>query len=987
MIEHYGSSVALRDGRGNSLTYSQMAERVQELSFSLSQNPTHPISTGSRVGVFLSPCMDWVCSLLAILRLGATYVPLDATAGLDRLVSIVQDCKPNLVLVNNVTEPESRRFQPLLAPEQVFNIGDIAKSTYQHAVPIAARRATLAALMYTSGSTGVPKGIAMRHDSFRDSIEIMTGKLSYKEGQEVTLQQSSYNFDMSLCQTFLALSNGGALYIVPRELRGDPVAISSIISNKGISFTTATPSEVASWITYGDPMALRKSAWRVVQSGGEPVRDSLVASFRQVSKPDLRLVDCYGPTEITFCCHSREVDWQAGSVPDAIDGAGKGLNIWPNRSCYIIDSNQRPVPAGVAGEVAIGGSGVVPGYLHSELDARGFITDSWASNAFVEQGWTRLHLTGDTGHLSQTDGSLVLGGRIAGDTQVKLRGLRIDLRDIESAIFRAAEGKVSDVYVAVRESKTAGAESLIAFAVLTAPQAFKDLSRLLDGLPLPQYMRPAALMSLEELPTNASGKVDRLALKTIPFPQEQGSPGPLSDDYSQQLSSMESRLLQLWEQVISHEVLSQHTINKESDFFHVGGSSILLVRLRAEAEKTFATTVSLFRLFEASTLGGMAALVDSTATFVAVNPSSGHSGGTSILDVDAVVQPGQSIDWEAETAVSPSLLQMRAAPKLSGKPRVVVLTGATGFLGQAILKHLLEDSIIQKIHCLAVRRDVSADLPVLFDSPKVVVHRGDLAMPCFGLSEDAVSSIFSEAHAVIHNGADVSFMKSYASLKPINVSSTRELVRLSLPHRVSFHYISTASVAQLTREHRWAQQSVKAYPPPPATDGYVASKWASERYLEKVSDQCATAAPPMWIHRPSSIRGADAPQTDLVTNLLQFAKEVRAVPATTAWSGWLDFVSVGSAARQIVDEVCKDQSRPGSVKYLYESGEEVIPLADLGDVLGRETGSKFAQLPVEEWVARAEAQGLSPLLGEFLRAHADVPLIFTRLDKDGGSLS
>ncbi|KAK2030524.1 PKS-NRPS hybrid [Colletotrichum zoysiae] len=978
MIERYGSNVALKDGRGSSLTYLQMAERVKELSLSLIEHQTHPIGIGSRVGVFLDSCMDWVCSLLAILRLGATYVPLDATAGLDRLVSIVQDCKPDLLLVNELMEPEARRFQSLMAPEQVFNIDAVTKSAREHTVPIAAEPGSLAALMYTSGSTGVPKGIMMRHDSFRNSIEIMTDKLSYKEGQDVTLQQSSYSFDMSLCQIFLALSNGGTLHIVPRELRGDPVAISSIISREGITFTTATPSELNSWIRYGDPVALRNSAWRVVQSGGEPVRDSLITSFRQVGKPDLQLVDCYGPTEITFCCHSREVDYQRDTISGATDAEVKGLQTWPNCSVYILDNNQRPVPAGVAGEVAIGGSGVVAGYLHSELDTRGFKRDSWASNEFVENGWTRLQRTGDIGQLIQTDGSLILGERIAGDTQIKLRGLRIDLREIESAIFQAAEGKVSDAYVTVRQSKTTGADCLIAFAVPTASHTPEDLSRILDRLPLPQYMRPAALMPLEKLPTNSSGKIDRLALKSIPFHQERAPQVQLLNDNNQQLNSTESRILQLWEQVISHEVLSQYIINKESDFFHVGGSSILLVQLRAELEKIFERKVSLFRLFEASTLGGMAALLVPTSPVA--DPSSGNIGA-----ITSGIESDQSIDWEAETAVSPSLLQVRVTRRFFGNPSVVVLTGSTGFLGQAILKRLLEDSIVQKIHCLAVRRDVG-ELPKLFNSPKVIIHRGDLATPCFGLSEEVASSIFSEAHAVIHNGADVSFMKSYASLKPVNVDSTRELVRLSLPYHLSFHYISTASVVQLTGEERWEQQSVKAHPPPPAakTDGYIATKWASERYLEKISDQCAL---PIWIHRPSSIKGPDAPQTDLMTNLLRFAKEIKAVPDTAAWKGWLDFVSVESAAMQIVDEVYEDYSWPGNVKYLYESGEEVIPLADLRGVLGRETRSKVEELPMEEWAARAEAQGMSVLLGEYLRAVAGVPLVFTLLEKDGGSWS
>ncbi|KAI3317086.1 PKS-NRPS hybrid [Xylariaceae sp. AK1471] len=980
MIGRYGEKVALRGEHGSMLTYSQMADKVNGLCVLLKKHRPHHIGNGSRVGVFLDPSIDWICCLLAILRLGATYVPLDPTAGIERLLSIVRDCKLDLLIFDESTEQESRRFDLLMAPEQMFNVDAFNSSVHTQAVPIAATPKSVAALMYTSGSTGDPKGIVMQHASFRNNIEIMTNMLSYCEGSAVTLQQSSYSFDMSLCQIFLALSNGGTLYVVPRQLRGDPVAISTIIANEGITFTTATPSELVSWIRYGDPVALGKSAWNMAQSGGEPVRDSLIESFRQVGKHDLRLIDCYGPTEITFCCHSREVDYQHGPVPCPTEADHNGLQVWPNYSVYILDAHQKPVPAGISGEIAIGGSGVVAGYLHSELDARGFLRDSWVPPEFAHHGWTRLHRTGDLGRLSQDDGSLVIGARIAGDAQIKLRGLRIDLREIESAIIRTADGKIADVSVTIRESKTTEVDYLVAFAVPVASQTPEDLSQILDQLPLPQYMRPAAIVPLEKLPTTASGKIDRLALKLLVIPGERGPQSELANHHNESLSTVESQLLRLWEQVISSEVLSQYQINTQSDFFHVGGSSILLVRLRAEVEKSFNITVSLFQLFETSTLGGMAALIA---------PASSQAAQELVPGTNASEQPDQGVYWEMETAIAPSLLQVRVTRRFFGNPSVVILTGSTGFLGQAILKRLLEDSIVQKVHCLAVRRDVS-DLPrELFDSPKVVLHRGDLAAPRFGLSEETASSIFSEAHAVIHNGADVSFVKSYTSLKPVNVEATKELVRLCLPYQLSFHYISTASVVQLTGQETWGQQSVKAYPPSSSTDstspatktsGYIASKWACERYLEKISDQCSL---PIWIHRPSSITGAGAPATDLVTNLLRFARETNAIPDTSAWSGWLDIVSVERTAMQIVDEVYEDYSWPGNVKYLYESGDEVVPLSDLRRVLERETGSSVEELPMKDWVKGAEIRGMNPLLGDYLCAVADAPLVFALLEKEG----
>ncbi|KAI5928470.1 PKS-NRPS hybrid [Camillea tinctor] len=942
MVHRYGNITALTDGQDHALTYTQMAARVNSLATELRKVD---IKHGSRVAIFMEPGVDWICSLLAVLRLDATYVPLDARNGLDRLSSIVQDCKPGAIITDATSQ---HNIQFLGSFQHILNADYVKGTPCSSSIDNNAKSNSVAVIMYTSGSTGVPKGIIMKHHSFRNNIESSTAKWYFREGQETTLQQSSYSFDMSLSQTFLTLSNGGTLHVVPRGFRGDPASISSIIKRHGITFTETTPSEYISWIRYGDIGDLRDSSWRIAVSGGEMVTDALKIAFSDVRMPGLRLIDCYGPTEITFCSNSREVNYQDEPTQGIISS---GLRTWPNYSVYIVDGNMKPVPLGMPGEVLIGGAGVVAGYLHSELNTYGFRRDSFASPDYLEKGWNQVHRTGDFGKLDN-NGSLVLGGRKTGDTQVKLRGLRIDLREIESTIISTAAGKVIDAAVAVRESETTGSEFLVAF--VTTTEVVNDdltLQELLQKLPLPQYMRPSAILRIAKLPTNSSNKLDRLALKDISLPRESRL-----DDGSE-LTETESLLKQAWEIVISQQVLSQHQIRPESDFFHVGGNSMLLVRLRSQIQDQFGVNVTLFQLFDSSTLGGMATLVEKSV------PSVGK----------------ESIDWELETAIDPSLLHIPVEKKFFHTPEVVILTGATGFLGQAILSRLLTDDSVHKIHCLAVRRD-SKELSRIFKSPKVIVHQGDLTLPNFGLTQKEIHQIFSEAHVVIHNGADVSFMKSYQSLKPANLSATKELVRFSIPYGISFHYISTASVTHLTGQDIFEQASVSTYLPS-LEDGYVATKWASERYLEKVSDQCEL---PIWIHRPSSITGDGAPKLDLMTNLLHYSRNMRAIPNTSLWRGWLDFVSVDAVAMQISDEVYEDYSWPGNVKYLYESGDQEISLSDLKGVLERETGTRFETISLEEWVSRAQEHGLHPLLGEYLRGVSGVPIVFPRLIKEGG---
>ncbi|EAW09117.1 putative hybrid NRPS/PKS enzyme [Aspergillus clavatus NRRL 1] len=938
IVERYPTHVALIDGDGRKMSYTEMARRVNTLAVVLLRQD---IGQGSKVGVFMEPGSSWICSLLAILRLDAIYIPLDSRMGLDRLSTIVRDCKPDLLLVDNTTL-SNVALLGLSCP--TLNVDVVSPGSDQQHVPNTAQPSSTAVIMYTSGSTGVPKGIVMQHHTFRNNIETSTEKWDFREGRETTLQQSSYSFDMSLSQTFLTLSNGGTLRIVPKKLRGDPKAIASLITAEGITFTETTPSEYISWLRYGDVDDLRKSKWRIAVSGGETITTNLTGLLRQLEKSDLRLIDCYGPTEITFCSHGREVQY---------DGEGDILSpafrTWPNYSVYIVDSHMKPVPIGIPGEILIGGAGVVAGYVHSELDARGFARNNFMNTMFLENAWTRLHRTGDFGRLDQ-EGNLILGGRIAGDTQVKLRGIRIDLQEIESAILSSGDGKIVDAAVTVRESADSGSEYLMAF-VTTLDAGDLSLERIRQELPLPQHMRPANIITLDQLPMTASNKVDRLALKSLPLP-----PGSHVADTGTDESPSMAKMRDVWATVIPQEVLAHFELGPASNFFQVGGDSMLLVRLQTEINKVFGTSISLFQLFDASSLTGMVSLID-------------HSESTS---------QRSEVDWETETTISPSLLQVPATKRFFAHPAVVVLTGATGFLGRAIVNRLLKDCSVQKIHCVAVRRDPSS-LPDDFKSPKVVLHRGDLTLPQLGLTDRAATEIFAEADAVIHNGADVSFMKTYQSLKQANLEATKELVRLSAPHRLSFHYISSASVTRLAGQESFDQSSVSAFPPS-AEDGYVASKWASERYLEKVSDQCGL---PIWIHRPSSIVGEGAPDTDMMASLLGYSRTLRAIPQTDGWTGWLDFVSADRVAMQIADEVYEDYSWPGTVKYLYEAGDREIPLSDLRGVLERETGESFESIPLEEWVLRAEGQGLHPLLGEYLRRVSGIPLVLPRLVQQG----
>lgn len=259
------------------------------------------------------------------------------------------------------------------------------------------------------------------------------------------------------------------------------------------------------------------------------------------------------------------------------------------------------------------------------------------------------------------------------------------------------------------------------------------------------------------------------------------------------------------------------------------------------------------------------------------------------------------------------------------------------------------------------------------------MYEGDLTLPRLGLPEQLASTIFHEADAIIHNGADVSHLKSYETLRPANVESTKELVKLSLPRRIPLHYISTAGVALFSVRETFEEVTASSTPPPTdGSDGYTASKWASERYLERVNEQYHQ---PIWIHRPSSIvRPLDqtnkggAPGLDLLQNLLKYSRMMKAVPVSKNLRGALDLISVEHVTEGIVEEALENcPEAEGMVRYTHQTGDVDLPISGMKEFLERETGGVIETLPIGEWALKAEAVGL----------HGAVSAAFTNVEDSG----
>ncbi|XDG06192.1 hypothetical protein ABKA04_005807 [Annulohypoxylon sp. FPYF3050] len=880
---------------------------------------------------------------------GATYVPLDVASGLARFSSLD-------------TEVETT----------IINIDALHQSTMALDVSNRTTPESIAAIIYTSGSTGDPKGVALTHHALQSHMEGTIELWGFQN--EVVLQQSAQSFDASIFQVYLALLTGGTCYVVPNTGRGDPCVISELITKEKVTVTVGVPSEYLTWLRYGSHTALRDSEYKMIISVGEPFSVALVRELRLLGKEDLKAVNMYGPSEVTFA--SSAIDVPYFHDPELLQSPAPAGYTLPNYSVYILDEDLKPVPPGVPGQIAVAGA-ISSGYIDDKLlNSFRFVPNAFAHQEWNAQRWSTIHLTGDRGRFEPSTGALMFEGRITEDTQIKLRGIRIELQDIESTIIASADGAISEAIVSARGDP---AEFLVAHVVFSGGSRGSNvngfqryLDQLIQALPLPQYMRPSRTAILDSMPLTDSGKVDRQSIGRLPLAKNHHS----EKDTTGEVGPIEAKLKELWYSVLSSRDLPSQPIDTQSDFFKVGGDSLLLIRLHHEVREAFGINITLFQLFEGTSISGMAATVDNmiSNTFVAQH----------------------DIDWDIETRVDalqyvhlptePESASPGLACQLTTGRKNVVLTGATGFLGRTILASLANNPTIGQVNCVAVRRPERLKS---FANDRVRIYEGDLCEPYLGLNTSEAENIFRDTDIIIHNGAEVSYLKNYASLRSSNVESTKELCRMLLNHRrirtssasfPTFHYVSTVGVAQLnTSISEFRPISVSSFPPPPGcADGYTASKWASEVFLERFARHVNQAKQnrmggllQVVIHRPSSITYPDGVRNlDIVQNVIEYCHHLGAIPMAlkTWWKGWIDLVDVHYVTGAIIKHILIPRTDCGDPIYFHHSGGLQMPVEALRTWLEKDRGICVREIPSDEWVKGAQQCGMNEMISAYLSA-------------------
>jgi amino acid adenylation domain-containing protein len=568
-------AIALASEEG-SLTYEELNDRANRLARELRALGARP---GDIVPIFMARSLRLVISQLAILKCGCAYLPADPTLPEQRKQFLLRDANASLVLADD-PQPENAVFDAFrwieygtASSSAGGRSGGNLRLTLEAQLP--------AYVMYTSGSTGLPKGVIVPHRAI--SRLVLNNTFATIEPTDCVSYNSNPAFDASTFEVWGALLNGARALVVPTEVVLEPRRFAELLLNHSVTIMFLTTSLFAQ---YADSLAPVFRTLRYLITGGEAVDPQVVARVLENGGPE-HLLNAYGPTECTTFATTYEIpqrELPSGNVP-----IGRPIS---NTSVYILDAEGQPVPLDVAGEIYIGGPGVALGYLNRpQLTSERFVADP-----FSREPGAVLYKTGDFARW-RVDGNIEFIGR--DDGQVKLRGFRIELAEVEAQLLRHPGVREAAVLV---HKNTTGDRYLVAYVTPRETPARQSLSlqdlRTQLEIVLPNYMVPSAFVILDRLPLTSNGKLDKRALA------ERETTAYVTKEYEPPAGQIELAVCAIW-----RKLLHKQCIGREDNFFHIGGHSLLATRVMTHVNDEFELNMPLRALFDGPTIKALSARI------------------------------------------------------------------------------------------------------------------------------------------------------------------------------------------------------------------------------------------------------------------------------------------------------------------------------------------------------------------------------------------
>ncbi|MEL4898163.1 amino acid adenylation domain-containing protein [Crocosphaera sp. Alani8] len=540
-----------------SLTYQELNKKANQLAHYLHKLG---IKAETLVGICLESSLEMVIALLAIIKVGGAYLSLDSNYPQQRLDFIIQDSEIDYLIGSSASKNNnSNTVKYFIDIDKIQAEINQQKNTN---LELEINPENLAYIIYTSGSTGIPKGVQVPHSCLSNFLLSMKEKPGLTD-KDTLLSVTTLSFDIAALELYLPLTVGAKLILVSRDVTVEGVTLAQQLLTQKVTVMQATP---ATW------KLLLASGWEgkkdlTILCGGEALSPDLAEQLKEKSK---QVFNLYGPTETTIWSSVYEVETEKVRL-------GKPIN---NTQLYILDKDYNQLPIGVPGELYIGGKGVTRGYLkRPELTAERFIANPFKAGE-------RLYKTGDLVKYGE-DREIEYIGRI--DYQVKLRGYRLELGEIETILLNHPQ--IKEAVVIVKE------ESLIAYIVCQEeininPRSIKEYI----GERLPSYMIPSRFVELEKLPLTPNGKINR---KALPEPNDRQQ---LTETYVSPRSEIERTIAKIWQ-----EVLKIETIGINDPFFDLGGHSLSMVRVHSKVREAFSSDISLVEMFQYPTISDLAA--------------------------------------------------------------------------------------------------------------------------------------------------------------------------------------------------------------------------------------------------------------------------------------------------------------------------------------------------------------------------------------------
>ncbi len=558
--------------QGESLTYSELDANSNQLANYLSSKK---VKTGTRIAILFNRSFDMITTILGVLKLGCSFVPLDPTFPKNRLLHILKDSE-----VSHILHKESSLLERLQVSNSIKTLNIERASTHKTTYKKFERDINSEAyVMYTSGTTGVPKGISINDRNIISLINDPSSEISIMSTDRV-LQWSNYAFDGSTYEIFGSLLNGAMLKLIGNSIASSAIQLSEVIYQEKLTIVFITTA-LFNALAEHDKSSL--SSLRLLLFGGEKVSVKPVRKMLSALGPD-RIVHIYGPTETTTYASSKiisEIPKSAVTIP-----IGTPLS---NTRLYVLNENEKLVPIGAVGELFIAGDGVSKGYLNRmELTQERFV-----KNPFKEG--ERMFKTGDLVRCLP-DGNIEFIRRK--DNQVKIHGYRIELGEIEHVLSEVKGIQNNCVLV---KKDASGNKRLVAYVVCDTIFQKEEVQSILKEN-IPDYMIPMIWIVMDKLPLTSNGKLDKKALPEPSF--------NFNDKYVAPTNQLEQEFCNIWQ-----DVLGVERIGIKDDFFNVGGNSILAIKVSSEMSKVSGIKVQISDIIRYKSIGILSAIYSKIQAF------------------------------------------------------------------------------------------------------------------------------------------------------------------------------------------------------------------------------------------------------------------------------------------------------------------------------------------------------------------------------------